>query len=216
MEQRKLYKTLENAIKRFPDFENEKELLSYVLKEIIHHENIDIIGGRLWMLNDTKTSYCMVEQHGVIEKIRRDTTLNLILIPFFYEVGRNRSVLAQETDKYLSNLGIHTYSATGIGERFRTKDKEGKEQFVYQYILAFNSQEMNVGLLNTLNIISTTVSSMLRSRRIEKKARAIEKDLEKAREIQKSILPEHEYLFGNYEIFGISIPDKIVGEILIT
>ena len=71
MEQRKLYKTLENAIKRFPDFDNDKDLLGYVLKEIIHHENIDIIGGRLWMLNDTRTAYSMVEQHGDIEKIRR-------------------------------------------------------------------------------------------------------------------------------------------------
>ncbi|HEY3250787.1 MAG TPA: PP2C family protein-serine/threonine phosphatase [Ignavibacteria bacterium] len=211
MEQRKLYKTLENAMKRFPDFENEKELLSYVLKEIIHHENIDIIGGRLWMLNDTKTAYNMAEQHGEIEKIRRGYTLKLDSYPIFYEVGKNRSVLAQETDKYLSQLGIHLYSATGIGERYKVKDKDGNDQFLYQYILAFNSQDMTASLLNTMNIISTTVSSMLRTRKIEKKARVIEKDLEKAREIQKSILPEHEYLFGNYEIFGISIPDKIVG-----
>jgi sigma-B regulation protein RsbU (phosphoserine phosphatase) len=205
MEQRKLYKTLENAMKRFPDFENEKELLSYVLKEIIHHENIDIIGGRLWMLNDTKTAYNMAEQHGEIEKIRRGYTLKLDSYPIFYEVGKNRSVLAQETDKYLSQLGIHLYSATGIGERYKVKDKDGNDQFLYQYILAFNSQDMTASLLNTMNIISTTVSSMLRTRKIEKKARVIEKDLEKAREIQKSILPEHEYLFGNYEIFGFLI-----------
>ena len=35
--------------------------------------------------------------------------------------------------------------------------------------------------------------------------------MEKAREIQKNILPDHEQLFGNYEIFGISLPDKVVG-----
>jgi len=211
MEQRKLYRTLENAIKRFPDFENDKELLGYVLKEIIHHEDIDIIGGRLWMLGDNRCEYLMVEQHGEIEKIKRGYKLKLDSYAVFYEVGRSRSILAQETDKYLSNLGIHTYSATGIGERYKVKDKDGKEQFVYQYILAFNSQDLNVSLLNTLNIISTTVSSMLRTRKIEKKARAIEKDLEKAQEIQKSILPEHEYKFGNYDIFGISLPDRIVG-----
>ena len=211
MEQRKLYRTIENAIKRFPDFDNDKELLSYILREIIHHENIEIIGGRLWILNDAKNEYVMAEQHGEIEKIKRGYTIKMDNYPIFYEVGRNRSILAKETDKYLSRMGIHQYSATGIGERFKVKDKESKDQFLYQYILAFNAQELNVGLLNTLNIISTTVSSMLRTRRIEKKARAIEKDLEKAREIQKSILPEHEYEFGNYDIFGISIPDRIVG-----
>jgi len=211
LEQRKLYKTLENAFKHFPDFESDKLLLSFVLKEVINHENIEITGGRLWELNDSKAAYIMAEQHGEVEKIRKGYALKLADYPIFYEVGKNRSILAKETDKYLSNLGIHLYSATGIGERFKIKDKEGKEQYLYQYIMAFNSRDMNINLMNTMNIISTSVSSMLRTRGIEKTARAIEKDLVKAREIQRSILPEHEYSFANYEIFGISIPDKIVG-----
>jgi phosphoserine phosphatase RsbU/P len=211
LEQRKLYRTLENAFKHFPDFENDRQLLSYVLKEIISHEEISITGGRIWELSENKTSYLMAEQHGKIEKIRKGYTLKLERYPIFYEVGRNRSILAKETDKYLTTLGIHIYSATGIGEKFRIRDHNGKDQNVYQYILAFNSDDLNTSLLNTLNIISTSVSSMLRTRGIEKKARAIEKDLEKAREIQRSILPEHEYSFGNYEIFGISLPDRIVG-----
>ena len=211
MEQRKLFKTLENAFKHFPEFKNDRELLSYVLKEVISHENIDITGGRIWELNDNKTAYIMIEQHGEIEKISKGYALKLADYPIFYEVGRNRSVLAQETDKYLSGLGIHLYSATGIGEKYKIKDKSAKDQYLYQYILAFNSKDMNINLLNTMNIISTSVSSMLRTRGIETKARAIEKDLVKAREIQRSILPEHEHSFGNYEIFGISIPDRIVG-----
>lgn len=211
MEQKRLYKTLENAFKHFPDFKSDKELLSYVLQEVINNENIEINGGRLWELNDQKTAYVMAEQRGEVEKIRRGYSLKVRDYPIFYEVGRNRSVLAKETDKYLSNLGIHLYSATGIGERYKVKDALGKDQFLYQYILAFNSSEMTINLMNTMNIISTSVSWMLRTRKIEKKARAIEKDLVKAREIQKSILPEHEYSFGNYEIFGISIPEKIVG-----
>lgn len=211
MEQRKLYKTLENAFKHFPDFESDKELLSYVLKEVINHENIEITGGRLWELNEGKTAYIMAEQHGEVDKIRKGYTLKLAEYAIFYEVGKNRSVLAKETDKYLSNLGIHLYSATGIGDRFKVKEINGKDQFLYQWIMAFNSRDMNINLMNTMNIISTSVSSMLRTRGIEKKARAIEKDLVKAREIQRSILPEHEYEFGNYEIFGVSIPDRIVG-----
>lgn len=211
MEQKKLFRTLENVIKHSPNFDNDREMLSYILKEIISHENINITGGRIWELSEGKTYYTLIEQHGLIEKIKKGYTLNLSEYRIYYEVGRNRSVLAQETDKYLYEKGISLFAATGVGERFKVKDIETKDQFVYQYILALNSSELNISLLNTLNIISTTVSSMLRSRRIEKKARAIEKDLEKAREIQQSILPEHEYLFGNYEIFGISIPDKIVG-----
>jgi sigma-B regulation protein RsbU (phosphoserine phosphatase) len=211
LEQRKLYRTLENALKEATHIKTEPELLKFILKEVINNENIDINGGRLWQLTENKASYKMAEQLGEIEKINKGYTLTLEEYPIFYEVGKNRTIIAKETDKYLSDLGIHLYSATGVGERFKIKDKSGKERTVYQYILALNSTQINESLANTLNIISTAISSIMRSRKIESTARAFEKDLVKAREIQRSILPEHEYVFGNYEIFGISVADKIVG-----
>jgi sigma-B regulation protein RsbU (phosphoserine phosphatase) len=211
LDQRKLYRTIDNALKAYPKFENEPELLQYVLKEVINNEQIDITGGRVWQLTNNKTAYKMIEQLGEIEQVKRGYTLNLDDYPVFYQVGQNRTVIANETDKYLSDLGIHLYSATGVGERYKVKDKNGNDQIVYQYILALNSGTMDETLTYTLNIISSAVSSMMRQRKIETNAKAIEKEIGKVLEIQKSILPEHEYVFGNYEIFGISIPEKIVG-----
>lgn len=211
MDQRKLYRTLDNALKKSPHSDNDTDLLIFVLNEIINNEQINITGGRIWQLNENKTGYKMIEQMGEVEKIEKGYSLKLSDYPNFYEVGKNRTVIANETDRYLSGRGIHLYSATGVGERFKVKDKESQEQLVYQYILALNSSQMDENLLYTLNIISTSVSSILRSRRIETNAKAIEKELVKARDIQKSILPEHEFNFGNYEMFGISIPDRIVG-----
>jgi len=211
MEQRKLYKTLEEAMKGYEEFKTDLELMDYLMKQIISNENIAISGGRVWQLNEDRTAYKMIEQWGEIEKIKKGYELKVSDYPNFYRVGSERTVIASETDKYLSQIGIQLYSATGVGERYKVKDNEGKDQFLFQYILAFNSNELSETLANTLNIISTTVSSMMRSRKIEKRARAIQKELEKAREIQKSILPEHDYRFGNYEIFGLSVPDRIVG-----
>ncbi len=211
MEQRKLYRTLEDAMKGYAKSRSDIELLTYVLEQVISNENIDITGGRIWKLNEEKTSYKMIEQRGEVEKIKKGYELRLSDYPNFYEVGRTRTVIAKETDRYLSELGIHLYSATGVGERHKVKDTDGNDQNIYQYILAFNSNELTDNLANTLNIISTSVSSMMRSRKIESRARAFEKELVKAREIQRSILPEHEYKFGNYEIFGLSVPDRIVG-----
>jgi sigma-B regulation protein RsbU (phosphoserine phosphatase) len=211
LEQRQLYRTLENAFKHLPEFEEDTQLLSFIINQIINHEEISITGGRLWSLNETKNTYRMVEQVGEIEKVKKKYELKLDQYPMFYEVGKNRSVLSKETDEYLSNLGIKQYSATGIGERYKVRSSNGTDEFLYQYILALNSSDLNASLLNTMNIISTTVTSMLRTRRVETKARIIEKELQKAKEIQQSILPEHEYIFSNYEIFGISIPDKLVG-----
>jgi phosphoserine phosphatase RsbU/P len=211
MEQRKLYKTLEDAMKGYAKSSSDIDLLSFVLEQVINNENIDITGGRIWQLNEDKSAYRMVEQRGEVEKIRKGYELKISDYPNFYEVGRNRTVIAKETDSYLSELGIQLYSATGVGEKYKVKDSNGNDQYLYQYILAFNSSQLTDNLANTLNIISTSVSSMIRSRKIESRAKAIEKELFKASEIQRSILPEHERKFGNYEIFGISVPDRIVG-----
>lgn len=211
MEQKKLYKTLDNIIKEAPNYDKDEELLLYVLEQIIKTESTEIIGGRLWRLNDTKTGYILNEQVGDIDTIEKNYEILVDNYPKFKEVGAHRSVMAKETDTYLAAAGIHTFSATGVGERYRIKRRDEETYFLYQYLIAFNAKNLHDNLTNTLNIISTTLSYLLRSRKIESKAKEDIEEMEKAREIQKNILPDHEQKFGNYEVFGISLPDKIVG-----
>jgi serine phosphatase RsbU (regulator of sigma subunit) len=210
MEQRKLYKTLDNIIKEAPNYEKNEELLLYVLEQIIKTESTEIIGGRLWRLNDTKTGYILIEQVGDMDPIEKNYEILVANYPKFKEVGAHRSVMAKETDPYLVHIGIQTFSATGVGERYKIR-KQDEVYHLYQYLIAFNAKNLHDNLTNTLNIISTTLSYLLRTRVIESKAKEDIEEMEKAREIQKNILPDHEQVFGNYEIFGISLPDKVVG-----
>ena len=211
MEQKKLYRTLENIIKEAPKIENEEELLSYVLEQIINNEEIRIIGGRLWKLSENKDAFILVVQKGNVEFIRPNYEVKIDKYPIFKKVGQNRSVIAEETDEYLIEIGIYHYSATGVGERFKLKDSNGEQYSLYQYLIALNAKSLEGDLLNTLNIISMTLSSILRTKDIESTAKENLLELQKAREIQRSILPEHEMKFGNYEMFGLSLPDQIVG-----
>lgn len=211
MEQKKLYRTLENIIKEAPKIVNQDELLLYVLDEIIKNEEIKIIGGRLWKLNESRDAYILIEQKGNVELIEKDYELKVEKYPMFKKVGQVRSVIAEETDEYLIEKGIYLYSATGVGHKFKQIVSADEYYFLYEYLIALNAQSLNGDLLNTLNIISMTLSSILRTKYIETTAKENIVELEKAREIQKSILPEHEMKFGNYEMFGLSIPDKIVG-----
>lgn len=210
MEQRKLYKTLDNIIKEAPNYETNEELLLYVLEQIIKTESTEIIGGRLWRLNDTKTGYILIEQVGDMDPIEKNYEILVANYPKFKEVGAHRSVMAKETDTYLAKKGILTFSASGVGERYKIR-KQDEVYYLYQYLIAFNAKNLHDNLTNTLNIISTTLSYLLRTRAIESKAKEDIEEMEKAREIQKNILPDHEQKFGNYEIFGISLPDKVVG-----
>jgi phosphoserine phosphatase RsbU/P len=210
MEQRKLYRTIDNITKAAPKFSTTEELLIYVLNEIIKNEVIDILGGRIWKLNESKKAYNVIEQFGQIDLIELSYELSVNDFPSVKDIGMKRAIIGKETDTYLKSKGIYHYSATGIGDRYKIKDENGTF-FLYEYLIALNGPKMDEEFLYTLNIISTTLSSILRTRRIETKARQNLAELEKASEIQKSILPEHSFNFQNYEIFGISVPEQIVG-----
>ncbi len=213
MEQRKLYKTIESFIKKAPIYETDVELLKYVLDEIIQNEGIDIIGGRIWKLNSQKTAYKLIDQIGDVDLIEDGYKVNVDKYPIFKKIGKSRTIIAEETDEYLLTKGIYQYSATGVGERYKLRYHENPQElyFLYQYLIALNAKSLDDELLNDMNIISATLGSVIRSKDIESREKENIVELEKASEIQKNILPEHELEFGNYEIFGISVPDRIVG-----
>lgn len=204
MNQRRLYRTIESFASEH--FKTDKDLLKHVLNEIVKNETIDIKGGRIWQYEPSSESYRLVHQIGQIDKIEARYKLPLTKYPIFLHLAEQRSLIANETDSYLRGKGIIKYSATGVGERLAYNGA-----FVHQYVLAFNFDNTDPSLLADLNIISLAVTSLLRGKRIEQKARLLEQDLDKAREIQQSILPEHAVTFSDFEVYGVSIPDRIVG-----
>lgn len=210
MEQRKLYRTIDNITKAAPNFNTTEELLAYVLNEIIKNEEINIIGGRIWKLNEAKDGYNLMEQFGDVDLIDANYEQKLVETPSFKDIGKYRTIIAKETDNYLRNKGILRYSASGVGNRYKLKDENGN-YYLYEYLIAINGKKLDDAFLYTLNIISTTLSSIIRTKRIETKAKQNIKELEKASEIQRNILPEHSFSFHNYEIFGLSVPEQIVG-----
>lgn len=201
---RKLYRTIENLASQ--SSANTEELLISVIHAVIHYEEIKIKGGRLWKLNPKTNSYILVHQEGDIEKIRSDYQLKIKDNPMLLDLPKVRTFLAKETDLYLRKRGILKYSATGVGDTVKVYGK-----LVYKYLLAFNTDNIDDSFADILNIISVSLTNVLKSKKIEQKAKLLEKDLDKASEIQKSILPAHEFKFHNYEIYGVSIPDQIVG-----
>lgn len=211
MEQKKLYRILEDIIKEAPKIDNDDELLGYVLQQIINNEQISIFGGRIWKLSEDKKAYILIKQSGVVDLIKDKYEVQVDRYPMFKKVGLYRSVIAEETDEYLIEKGIYQYSASGAGYKFKINTAGQEPYYLYQYLIALNAKSFEGDLLNALNIISMTLNSILRARYVESSAKENIVELEKAREIQKGILPEHELKFGNYEMFGLSLPDKIVG-----
>ncbi|MCK9409038.1 MAG: PP2C family protein-serine/threonine phosphatase [Bacteriovoracaceae bacterium] len=204
MNQRSLYKTIESFDSK--KFASTEEMLSHILHQIVSNDRIEIQGGRVWKLDTVKNTYEVIAQQGEVEKIKPNFSLKVDEYKLFKQLAMHRTILAKETNEYLRSKGILKYSATGVGELVTVKGNQ-----LYPYILSFNTDVQHEIVAPTLNIISLAVTSMVKNRRIERRTSQLQKDLDKAREIQRSILPAHELQFHNYEMFGISIADRIVG-----
>jgi len=204
MQLRKLYRTIEEIANK--QFDSTEDLLKHLLQEIVQSEEILIKGGRVWKFDARTGSYELLHQVGEIEQIKRHYRVKVKDYPVFFELPQRRTVLGSEQDEYLRGRGILKYSATGIGDRLQWRGHQ-----LYKYVLAFNADQLDENLTSTLNIISAAVSSALRSKRMEHKAKVMERDLDRASDIQRSILPQHEMKFQSFEMYGISVADQTVG-----
>jgi serine phosphatase RsbU (regulator of sigma subunit) len=204
MKQKKLYKALETVASQ--KFESEKELLVEILNQIVENTELPITGGRLWQLNTTEECYDLLYQTGNVEKINKAFKLKIIENPIFDKISKERTILADETNSYLIEKGIFRYSASGVGEK--KKISSGKRY--YEYMIAVNSEEINEDLFYTLNVIATLLTSKIKDNRLTNSHREIIYDVDKAKELQRSILPEHELQFNGYNIFGVTLPAKIM------
>jgi len=204
MDQKKLYKTVETIANQC--FSSEKEMLTEVINQIIENEEINVSGGRLWKLNTKEAAYDLLYQTGNLEKIDENFKVFIAGYPLFDLVAKERTILGDETNNELRSKGIFKYSASGVGEKFKVNGNA-----YYEYILALNRDNIDEDLRVTLNIISTALTSQIKQKRYSQSAQVLKADLDKARELQKSILPEHEYKFHNYGLFGVTHPAEIVG-----
>ncbi|MCX8104726.1 MAG: serine/threonine-protein phosphatase [Ignavibacterium album] len=204
MDQKKLHKTIESIASQ--KFDSEEEMLKYVLEQIINDKSFEITGGRIWKLEPETYSYKLLYQTGKMEKIDPRFRIRLKNYPEFERIANERTILADETLTELKKKGIFRYSATGVGSRIKLNGK-----IYYEYILALNSNSLDEEFRLNMSIIATALTSQIRQRRILASATNLKADLDKARQLQKSILPEHEYKFHNYDIFGLTDPAEIVG-----
>lgn len=204
MDQHRLYRTITTLSDE--KFRTDEQLLTRVLEQIIINEEFPIKGGRIWKFDAANGSYRLLRQLGKIELIDRNFRLNVAEYPMFLHLPKKGTIVATETNRYLRQRGIRMYSATGVGEKIRWK-----EHALFQYVIGVNAEYLKEDMTYALNIISHALTTALRNRRIETRAQQLQQDLDKARQIQRSILPEHEQKFYAYDIYGISLPDRVVG-----
>ena len=159
MEQKKIYRTIETVTSKY--FETDKDLFKEVINQLVDNEQIDVTGARIWRFDEDEMSYKLMLQNGNVQKIENGFPLKISDYPIFELISKERTILADETDKVLISKGIFKYSASGVGRKIKIKGK-----YFYQYLLAVNSSNIDDELRYTLNIVATILTSKLKERRI--------------------------------------------------
>ncbi len=204
MNQKKLHKTVETIASQ--KFSSDEEMLTTVINEIVHDPATSFTGGRIWKLYPEIEGYKLLYQTGKMEKIEKNFVIRALEYPVFEQLAQSRTILGHETIEALRKKGIFKYSASGVGHKSKLRGKP-----FYQYVLALNAKNIDDELRINLSIISTALTSQIKQRKISLSANLLKADIDKARQLQKSILPEHEYKFHHFDIYGITDPAEIVG-----
>ncbi len=203
--QREAYKLVEKLTTR--KFKSGIDLLTSLVRDLVNHPDFAINGGRLWELKPSELIYELKYQYGSLPAIPQGYQFPVTDHPdVFAKLLKERTAMSLETDEMLKKSGITIYSVAGVGEIIRTK--AGK---FYQYLVGFNAHEILQSFYETLNVISSVATISLRNLTTTAEKQRITQDISKASEIQRNLLPEHIYKFYDYDIFGICIPDEVVG-----
>ncbi|MEO8233099.1 MAG: SpoIIE family protein phosphatase [Ignavibacteriota bacterium] len=204
MDQRKLHKTVETIASQ--KFTSDEEMLKTVIDQIVHDQTTGFIGGRIWKLYPDIFGYRLLYQTGKMEMIDKNFVIRALEYPVFEQLAQSRTILGHETIEALRKKGIFKYSASGVGHKTKLQGKP-----FYEYVLALNSKNIDEKFRINLSIIATALTSQIKQRKISLSANLLKADIDKARQLQKSILPEHEYKFHHFDIYGITDPAEIVG-----
>ncbi len=202
--QRQTYKIVEKLTSG--EFKNELDFLTSMIKELVENRSFEIVGGRVWEFNPDGMSYTLQCQHGNVQEIPHNYSLAVDDYPVLKGLVANKTQLHQETNQFLQKKGITVYSVTGVGDIISTP--KGK---YFKYVLGFNAPEILQSFFETLSIISSIATMSLRDVTAKLEQAKFKKDIDRASEIQRGILPEHYLEFNDFKIFGVCVPDSAVG-----
>lgn len=191
------------------DYQTELDILSNFVTQLINSADKPITGGRVWKLNQENFSYDLKFQAGKMREIPLGFSNSLTDELFHKEllsIRKDKIIRSEESNEELIRYGIGNYAGVGVGEVIHLQS--GK---YFEYLLGFNADDFNDEFFDDLRIIARFATIAIRDLAIKKKDENHGKELSKAGEIQRNLLPEHYIEFQDYSIFGICLPDQKVG-----
>lgn len=199
MEHRKINKTLEIIASK--NYSNETELIESILNEIINYSDLNIHTAAFWQYENNK--YSFVSSNGKLKDFNFPD-ISIEQYDLFRGDSKDRITIL---DKPFNIKNSDDYfTLLGVGDRTIINGKKYHEK-----LILFISNQINDDIQFVLNIIATIIGSKLQQQKIDANKQYLINEIEKAQEIQKSILPDHDFKFAGYEMFGVTLPAELIG-----
>jgi len=202
LHQRSIYKLIDTLLSA--QFTTPLELLSSLVRDIVQSSELVMTGGRVWALEPDSDSYVLQYQFGEIEFLSEGTRRTVEEMPSMATLVTTKSIITESPES--DERGKRVYSLTGVGSI--VKRPAGK---LYSYALAFTAHDLNEEFYDTMIVIGSAATTALRNMTAAAQERKLRKDLDQAWEIQRGLVPDHETTFQDYDIYGVSLPDSVVG-----
>ena len=199
--QRSTYKLIDQLLSH--SHTNALEMLQTLVHEIVGDDRFVVTGGRVWELDSSDDVYTLRYQEGEVEFLSEGTRRSVADIPAMAMLALQRTI---EVDAH-TDAGIpRTYSLIGVGDV-----QQRPAGRLFPYALAFTAREHSDAFTDTLVVVGSVATTALRTMLATQREHRLQKDLDKAWEIQRGLVPDHATSFLDFDLYGISVPDAVVG-----
>ena len=180
------------------------QMLASLVEFIVDSDRLVMTGGRVWQLDPAEDVYTLKFQYGEFEDLAVGVRRPVSEMPGSLALAKRSSLTTEPVD--LGGQGTRMYSLTGVGDL-----EERASGTVPTYALAFTAIELTDEFVDTMLVVSSAATTALRNMSAMQRDKQLQKDLDTAQRIQRGLVPDHHRVFKDFDLFGVSIPDSIVG-----
>lgn len=199
--QRTTYKLVDRILSQ--SYDRQSDLLSALVRDIVDNDRFVMNGGRVWEFDEVSASYILRYKYGEGSSLTIGTLRNVREVDSpFAQLATLNTYIESESDE----SGTHEYALTGVGDVLTVDGIK-----VYRYALAFTANAITEDLRETLMVAGAAATTALRNMQAAQRERRMQKDLDQAWQIQQGLVPEHSRRFRDFDLYGLSLPESVVG-----
>ncbi|MCX6140390.1 MAG: PP2C family protein-serine/threonine phosphatase [Candidatus Kapabacteria bacterium] len=203
MDQRTTYKIIDRILSL--SYESQLELLSALVRDIVDNDRFVMTGGRVWEYDEKEAAYILRYQYGETELLTVGTRRSLVPDSPFSNLTKHQTIVSVDEGAN-DDLGRREYTLSGVGDVLKRPDGN-----VFKYALAFTAHSIAEEFRDTLVVVGAAATTALRNMQSTVRENRMRKDLDQAWQIQSGLVPEHARRFLEYDLYGVSLPESIVG-----